>query len=160
MAKSITELAQDLRATVEDLGNGVTERRKGGLPDALRFYKMVKDEYDIFELQRKKIGELLESLSRNTIPEMMTEEGVRTVTLDDIGYRFTISHRWSCTILEKDKGIGWLKENGQGALVFETVSAQTLAAWAKQMEEDEGKSPPTDIFKTGQMAFTSVTKAR
>lgn len=160
MYDTLAELTHSLRATLEGIQAETMERRKGELPAALRFYKTIKDEYDDFEAVRKKIGETLESLSRGTIPEMMAEEGVRTITLDDIGYRFTISHRWSCTLLEKDVGIDWLKSHGHEALVFETVNAQTLAAWAKKMVDEEGKEPDPAVFKTGTMAFTSVTKAR
>lgn len=157
--KQIEQLTPQVRQAVEDLQTAIVGVRVGELAPALRFYKAAKDAYDIFELQRKKIGELLEGLSRNTIPEMMVEAEVRTITLDDIGYRFTVSHRWSCTIQDKDAGIPWLKANGYEALVFETVNAQTLAGWAKKMVEEEGKEPEPSIFKTGTMAYTSVTKA-
>lgn len=160
MYETLADLQISLRATLEGIQAETAERRKGTLPEALRFYKVLKDEYDEFETVRKKIGETLEGLSRNTIPEMMAENEVRTITLDDIGYRFTISHRWSCSMVDKDAGITWLKENGLAPMVFETVNAQTLASWAKGLVEDEGRDPPAELFKTGQMAFTSVTKAR
>lgn len=134
-------------------------RTKSKLSDALRFYKTLKDDYELFEEVRKKIGQMLEDLSRETIPARMAEEDVRTVTLDDIGYRFTVSQRLSCSMPDKDAGISWLKSHGHGAIVIETVNAQTLASFAKTQVEETGVDLPPDIFKMSSMQFTSVTKA-
>lgn len=155
----LVEMRDVAIGAVDDLTMTIETVRKGSLPDALRFYKSVKDEYELFEIERKKIGQMLEDLSRTTIPDMMDEQGVKTITLEDIGYRFTVAQRWSCSMLDKDAGIQWLKDNGAAPLVFETVNAQTLASYAKQRVEDEGFDLPVDIFKTGTMNYTSVTKA-
>lgn len=159
MGNVLLQMQVDAEEAVADLTARIEEIRKGGLPDALRFYKDVKDGYELAEVERKKVGQLIEDLSRTTIPDMMDEQGVKTITLEDIGYRFTVSQRWSCSIIDKDAGIPWLKENGAAALVFETVNAQTLASYAKGRVEDEGFDLPVDIFKTGTMNYTSVTKA-
>lgn len=135
------------------------DAKKGKLSDALRFYKTLKDDYEALDEQRKQIGQLLEDLSREGLPNMMAEEDVRTVTLDDIGYRFTVSQRQSCSMVDKDAGIAWLKTNGHGGLVQETVNAQTLGAFSKTYAESAGADLPTDIFKVSIMQYTSVTKA-
>lgn len=151
----------DISAAVRAIQAHIIEIKRGKLSDALRFYKDTKDEYNRLDALRKELNEALESLSRNGLPEMMADEGVRTVTLDDIGYRFTVSHRYSCSMVNKDtvKGINWLKENGHGDLVIETVNSSTLASFAKSQLEESGEELPTDIFKTSLMAYTSVTKA-
>ena len=44
----------------------------------------------------------------------------------------------------KDKPVGfqWLREQGHGGLITETVNASTLAAFAKNMMDTEGKELP------------------
>lgn len=149
-------LTHDVKIVEEEVSN----IKKAKLTDALRFYKTLKDEYEALDEQRKKIGEMLEGLSRNSIPDMMAEEDVRTVTLDDVGYRFTVSQRVSCSMVDKDGAIDWLKANDQGAIVIETVNSGTLASFAKSYVEDKGADLPVEFFKMSTMAFTSVTKAR
>lgn len=159
MLYGLEKMRDEAIRAVDDMTVAIEAIRKGNLPDALRYYKDVKDAYELAEVERKKVGQLIEDLSRTTIPDMMDEQGVKTITLEDIGYRFTVAQRWSCTIVDKDKGIPWLKENGAAALVFETVNAQTLSSYAKGRVEDEGFDLPVDIFKTGTMNYTSVTRA-
>jgi hypothetical protein len=149
-----------LRAVADELEGLTAQIRRGGLPDALRFWKLTGEEYDQFDKERKRIYEALESLSRKTIPEMMEEQGIKTITLEDIGYRFTVSQRFSCSMPDKEAGMAWLKANGLGDLIQPTVNAQTLSSAAKKRLEDEGLEMPTDLFNTSYMAFTSATKAK
>ena len=155
---------EELTNYVESLNTAVSadldRLRRGKLTDVLRYYQDAKDSYDAFEKHRKKLGEMIESLSRNTIPEMMSEEGVGTVTLEDIGYRFTVSQRVSCTIQDKEAGYAWLRETGNESLITETVSSSTLSAFAKDYVEESGKDLPPEIFKLSSLVYTSVTKAK
>jgi hypothetical protein len=68
-----------LRAVADELEGLTAQIRRGGLPDALRFWKLTGEEYDQFDKERKRIYEALESLSRKTIPEMMEEQGIKTI---------------------------------------------------------------------------------
>lgn len=149
----LTALADEVEAAVEGV-------KKGKLPAALKYWKLTTDEYEAFDKQRKRLYQALEDLSRKTIPEMMAEEGVKTITLEDVGYRFTVSQRFSCSMPDKEAGMEWLRQNGLGDLIQPTVNAQTLSSAVKKMIEDEGREPPEDLFNTNYMSFTSATKAR
>jgi hypothetical protein len=88
----------------------------------------------------------------------MREHGVKTITVEGVG-RVSLSNRWSASMLDKTAGMEWLRETGNGSLIQETVNAQTLAAFAKDLNETKGMELPADIFKTGIMTYTSITKA-
>lgn len=150
---ALTQLADEVTEMVEGV-------KKGKLPAALLYWKLTSDEYEAFDKQRKRIYQALEDLSRKTIPEMMAEEGVKTITLDTIGYRFTVSQRFSCSMPDKEAGMEWLKANNLGDLIQPTVNAQTLSSAVKKMIEDDGIEPPAELFNTNYMSFTSATKAR
>ncbi len=135
--------------------------RRGKIQDACRAYKRLRDAYEELDTVRKKINEQIENLSRVTIPEMLAENEVTTITLEwgDLKYRFTKSTRMSCSMVDKDAGMQWLREQGHEDLIQETVNASTLAAFAKNQIEKEGIDLPTGLFKVSTMSFTSVTKA-
>lgn len=106
---------------------------------------------------REAISELEDNMSRNNVPEVMREAGVKTVTVIGVG-RVTVSHRFSCSMLDKDAGIGWLKNNGHSGLVQETVNSATLGSFAKDLIQNQGKELPVEIFKTSINPYTSITK--
>jgi len=106
---------------------------------------------------REALYEMEQRLSWEQVPDVMRENNIRTTTIEGVG-RVSLSNKWSCSMLDKEVGMDWLRGNGAGELIQETVNAQTLAAYAKSLNE-EGKELPNDIFKTGTMTYTSITKA-
>lgn len=107
---------------------------------------------------REALSQLEEMMSRELIPTVMADHNVKTVTIVGIG-RVTVGHRYSCTMLDKSEGIKWLKDNGHGDIVQETVNSSTLAAFSKNLLENEGIELPDNIFKVGTSPYTSITKA-
>lgn len=134
--------------------------KKGKLPDALRYWKTLSDQYEELDKERKRIYQVIEDLSRKALPEMMAEEGVKTISLDDIGYRFTVSQRFSCSMPEKELGMEWLRNNGLGDLIQMTVNAGTLSSAVKKRIEDDGLDVPAELFNTNYMSYTSATKLK
>lgn len=111
---------------------------------------------------REALSDMSDSLSRVVIPDLVTN--LRNTTgekppfnIEGVG-RVSVSYRYSCTMLDKAVGVQWLKDHEQGGIVQETVNAQTLAAFAKDLLENQGKELPPDIFKVGTSPFTSITK--
>jgi hypothetical protein len=163
-----------LHAPIVRLGNGavalaaiaghveeeIAGIKKMPLQDVLRYWHLLSDAYEALDKERKRVYAAVENLSRGTIPEMMQEQGVRSMTLDDLGYRFTVSQRFSCSMPDKDAGMKWLRENGLGDLIQETVNSGTLSSAMKRLIENEGREPPADYFNTNYMSYTSATKAK
>lgn len=108
---------------------------------------------------REALKDMEDRLSREVVPDVMKLHNVKTITIEGVG-RVTVSHRYSCSMLDKELGIMWLKDNGHGGIVQETVNSSTLAAFSKNLLEEEGKELPEDIFKVGTSPYTSITKAK
>lgn len=130
--------------------------------DTIRFYHKFDQAFEALSEMKKKLNDVSDFLSRDTIPELMRAAGVKTITVEGVG-RVTVSHRFSCSIIDKTDtkpAYDWLRANGLGDLIKETVNFQTLSATAKNLIEEEGRELPPDIFKTGTSAYTSITATK
>lgn len=153
-------------ATLGTVGTKIVEETRainkdGDLHTKIRNFDDVRHAVDQIKEVREALAELSDTLSREVIPEAMREEGIKTVTIIDVG-RVTISSRYSASIIEgkKAEAFTWLRQSGNGSLIQETVNAGTLSAFAKNLLEENGRELPSDMFKTGSMAYTSITKAK
>jgi len=155
-------------AALREINAGMEEaiailRKSGDLPEVCRAYKAMQDAYDALDVQRKALYEKLEGMSRGTIPEMLTEEGVSNITLeygDGLKYRFGKNQRMSCSMPDKVGGMDWLRTNGGEGLIQETVNSSSLSAFAKDYVTQHGKDLPDDYFRVSTLIYTSITKAK
>jgi hypothetical protein len=133
--------------------------RSGDHVELVRHYRDLKDTNDLIKEAREALSEMADLLSTRDIPEAFRKAGVKTTTIEGVG-RVTVSYRFSCSMLDKELGMAWLRSNGHEGLIQPTVNAQTLGAFAKNLIETEGKDLPDDIFKTGQSPYTSINKVK
>lgn len=124
----------------------------------IKHFNQLRIANALIKESRDALGDMAERLSRELVPEVMREHNIKTITIEGVG-RVSISHRFSCSMLDKELGLNWLRENGHGGLIIETVNSSTLGAFARSQLEEEGEELPTDIFKTSTSAYTSITKA-
>lgn len=125
----------------------------------LRHFHSLRNVNSLIKEAREALSQIEDNLSTRDIPDAMKAHGVKTVTIEGVG-RCTVSYRFSCSMLDKELGIKWLKDNGHGGIVQETVNSSTMGAFAKNLLETEGKELPDDIFKTGTAPYTSITKVK
>jgi hypothetical protein len=106
---------------------------------------------------KSRMGELHKRMKEEIVPKKFTEQGISSITVE--GYRYTVSAQARTTIQKdkKDEAYGWLRNNGLGDLVTETVNSSTLSATAKTLMAD-GIDLPDDIFNVYTFENTSVTK--
>jgi hypothetical protein len=155
----ITEALELVENKLKQINMTLAEKIKavedaGDLNELLRLFNRTRNAYEEVDEQRKKLFTQLEYLSRNAIPEQMAEKGVTSITLDH--FRFTVNSKSTTSITDKDAGYQWLKENGHGDIIKESVNANTLAAFARSYLEEHDKDLP-EFFKTSYMKYTSVT---
>ena len=153
---SITNDLQIMVATVREYLAGAKKQR---LSDCLIKYQRLNEEYDALDSERKKIGAMIEEMSRQIIPEMMSEEGIKTITIEEVGRRFTVANRISASMPDKEGGMAWLRENGHEDLIQETVNSSSLSSFAKSYMEDAGMDLPEGLFKISTLRYVSSTKA-
>lgn len=150
--------ARLVRQFVAEFQAEVLEIRRSPLAEALTQWTLTDDDYEELNEARKEIYALLETLNKGTLPEMMQDSKTKTITLSNVGRRFTVSHRLSCSMLDKEKGVEWLIANGGDAIPKLTVNAQTLSSFAKARIEKQGLDMPEDLFKVSTVSQVSATK--
>lgn len=113
---------------------------------------------------RDALREMSDHLSHTVIPDVFDAVRERTgekppFTIEGVG-RVSVTHRWSASIVDKEVGLQWLRDNDYGDIIMETVNSSTLAAFAKDLTENQGIDLPPEIFTVGTKPYTSITKAR
>lgn len=133
----------------------------GELPptEQLAHYYRLKMAREALDAQMKRLTKFHQHQQYNVMPQMMIRSNIRTFTDQELGIRFGMSSRYSAKMLNKEKGFDWLRSEGQGALIQETVNAQTLGAFAGRYVEETGEELPDDIFDVKQVIYTTTTKA-
>ncbi len=161
-SSALSFMAKDLEKIAQAVAPRAQECEQSDVLQVVRAWHHLRSSYEQLDAHRKQIGETLERMSREVIPTLMEEAGVKTVTLDDVGYRFTVSARLSASIPQdvKADAYDWLRENDYGDLIIETVNSSTLASFAKNLIEEEGKELPPELFKLTTMKYTSATKVK
>ena len=136
----------------------------GDYVDVIRHYSDVRIATAQIKEAREALNQMEERLSREIVPDFVRrakeERGVKTpIVLEGIG-RVTVSYRFSCSMLDKEMGLNWLRSNGHEGLIQPTVNSSTLSAFARDMLENQGFELPPEIFKVGTSPYTSITKVR
>lgn len=109
----------------------------------------------------KPLADLFEDYKGRRIPALFEQEGVPNVPLAE-GYRVQQSSRFYASIIaeKKNEAFAWLRDNGLGDIVAETVNAQTLSASAKVLRDDKNIELPDEFFKTADVPNTSVVSTK
>jgi hypothetical protein len=150
----ISELIDEVKIAASD---GASNAKSGSLAEACRLYFYLSEEYDKLDEVRKKIGLQLEHMSREVIPDIMTEEETSSITLEDVQRRFTKSTRTTASMADKEAAMAWLRSIGKGDLIQQSVNSSSLSSFAKQfMIETQTELP--DSIKVNHMTITSVNK--
>jgi hypothetical protein len=96
----------------------------------------------------------------NVIPGILDDQGVSTITLDDIGRISLTSDIFASIPSEfKDQAWDWLRENGHGDIIKETINAGTLKAVLKAVIT-KGEQLPEGLFKVTPFSRASITKVK
>lgn len=132
--------------------------------EVIKHFNNVRLAAEQIKEAREAINDMSDNLSRVIIPDIIANLRERTgekppFNIEGVG-RVSVAYRFSCTMIDKNEGINWLKNTGNGGIVIETVNSATLSAFAKDLLENQGKELPADIFKVGTSPYTSITKAR
>lgn len=148
---NLEEFEQGLIAWIDEV------KASNELPPLLKMYYKIDEAYDRLDDVRKRVYALLENINRQIIPGKMEDAAVKTISLTDIGRRFTVSQRMSASMVDKPRGMEWLNTEGHGDMIQPTVNASALSSFFKQWIQDTGREAP-EHFKISTMTLTSVTK--
>lgn len=126
--------------------------------EVIRHYDQLRQATALIKESREALEQIEMKLSREHVPDVMRAHKIKTITVEGVG-RVSLGTRWSASMPDKPAGFDWLRANNHGGIIIETVNAQTLAALAKELNE-EGIDLPTPTFTTGTLTYTSITKVK
>lgn len=111
------------------------------------------------EDELKLINKEFDFLRITKVPAKMEEDGVDRITVAGVGrVSLTADMHVSVKADMKDKFYEWLRDNGRGDLLQETVNASTLKAAVKGMYKN-GEEIPDDMLNVSPFTRASITKA-
>lgn len=126
------------------------------IPKTVAHFAALQDTVDDLAKKISALKKHVDALSYEILPTMFSNQDVKTIKLDNIG-RVTVNVRWTASMIDKQKGMEWLKTSGNEGIVIETVNAMTLASFAKT-ETLAGKPLPDHLFRVGTAQHMSITK--
>ena len=126
------------------------------IPTTVAHYAALRDTVKDLAAKIAALQKHVDSLSYEIIPTLFMNHNVKTITVNDVG-RVSINVRWSASMLDKSKGLEWLRTSGNEGIIQETVNAMTLASFAKT-ETLAGKPLPEHLFRVGTAQHVSITK--
>jgi len=124
----------------------------------IKHYDQLRQATALIKESREALEQIEMKLSREQVPEVMRAHNIKNITIEGVG-RVTLGTRWSASMPDKQAGFDWLRQNGNGGVIQETVNAQTLGALAKELNA-EGLELPAPTFTTNIMTYTSITKVK
>lgn len=106
---------------------------------------MLADDLKILKDRKADLKDELSSLeaeiteTEQLLIQRMSEE--ETSSFARAGFKYYMSTRVFASPSDKDNLFSWLKENGYGDLVQETVNSNTLSSWVKEFINENGELP-------------------
>ena len=100
------------------------------IPTTVAHYAALRDTVRDLAAKVAALQKHVDSLSYETLPTMMGNQSVKTITVDNVG-RVSINVRWSASMVDKEAGMQWLRDTGNEGLIIATVNAGTLSSFAK-----------------------------
>lgn len=156
LAKAVIRLNEE----AEKIEAWLSEAResKTSVKDLAVAMFMVKGTYDLLDPAVKRLYHVANSLDKGVIPSRFEEEGLDQIRVPEIARSFSIRQGVSASMVDKEKGMEWLREMGAEDLIQQTVNSGTLAAYCKNLLTDQGIEPPPDVIKVTTYNSISVTK--
>ena len=104
--------------------------------------KAIKERIDRGEELLKELKAERDKLELSVLPGLMENAEIESVKLEGIGTLYTVTKpKVSVLVADQPAFYSWLKENGHGDIIKETVHYQTLNSWAKEILEQGNPVP-------------------
>jgi hypothetical protein len=120
--------------------------------------RVMKDRHEDLKASASSVWEVYEKLSMRIVPPVMQDSGIRTMKIDGVG-RLQLGEVFNAKIVaDKQTGYEWLRANGLGDLITETVNASSLKASLKDWLKKGKASPPEDIIEINVLPQATVVR--
>lgn len=108
-------------------------------------FRTHRDEKDRLESLTRDENKLLDELE-TMILRIMEARGLTSLRKEGVGLISVVPNPWP-KVLEFDKMVAWLTENGHDGIAKMNINAQTLRSWVKEMKENGTELPPPDVME-------------
>ena len=144
---------------VEKMEEYVNWLRPLGISELVREQDTISFTLDRLEEIKKEFNKIYDLLRLSILPDKMDDEGITTVTVAGTG-RATIQSDiyFSISKDNRDDAHDWLRNNGHGDVIKETVNSSTGKALAKELIK-KGEDMPSDLFKVTPFSRVQITRA-
>ncbi len=138
--------------------NDFEEKYNGkNLAQVAASFKSLREKHADLKEQAADIWKEVDYLRMTAIPELMEEMGIDTVKLTDIG-RISLQTQASCSTLDKNKLMDWLREHDSEDIISDTINSSTLKSFVMHRIADGEEIPPDDIIKFKPFQVATITK--
>lgn len=126
----------------------------------LHEFKAAKDFKDAVDLIDKEAGRVYDYMRLAAIPNRFEAENIKNVTVAGIG-RVQLAGDLYAGIApgKNEEAFEWLRDNGRGDLVKETVNSTSLKAVLKSIMVKGEEELPEGVFKAEPYTRASIVKA-
>lgn len=123
-------------------------------------FKAAKDFKEAAEAIEKEANRVYDYMRLAAIPTRFEEDGISNIKVDGVG-RVQLAGDLYAGIApgQQERAFEWLRDNGRGDLVKETVNAGSLKAVIKSIMVKGEEELPEGMFKAEPFTRASIVKA-
>jgi N12 class adenine-specific DNA methylase len=155
---SVTEAVAEL--TKEQIIQNFYKEIEGlNLTYKIKVMNQLRLEKEALKTRKTIIEAKYDAIRLNVIPSAMEELDISTVSVDGVG-RVSLTPDIYCSIPQVSKmgAWTWLRQNGHGGIIMETINAGTLKATLKSIIKKGKEVLPPTLFKVTPFTRASITK--
>tara|TARA_Y100000310_G_scaffold324866_1_gene387314 strand:+ start:6373 stop:6903 length:531 start_codon:yes stop_codon:yes gene_type:complete len=145
-------------AALERQEDILKENRKVTPAEAAKFLFEVKEFHKKLDAITKRFYHVMNRTDKTHLPKRMEEYDVDKIRIPSLARSFSVLEKTSASFVDKEAGFKWLRDNGHGDMIQETVNAGTLAAFCRSLLSEEGIEPPSEIIRVNSYNAISITK--
>jgi hypothetical protein len=141
-----------------ELTNEFSEYDALTLNELITAMDAVQKQKEVLEDQLKAVNKRFDFLRISKIPTKMDDEGVSNINITGVGrVSLTADMHVSIKTEMKESFYVWLRDNGRGDLLQETINPSTLKATVKGMFKG-GQEIPEDLLNVSPFMRASITR--
>lgn len=146
----------DIESILNDLNEAITKAEHFHtsedydaieISEIARRYWVTKELYDRAKECSTRLYGIYNSFDKAIFPGQLEKRDLDMVRLPDLARSFSIRTNVSASMLDRERAMEWLRDNGHGDLIQETVNAGTLASFARNLQIEHGVDLPEYLFK-------------
>lgn len=113
------------------------------ITELAREMKDIKEALDDMEAKRKSLQARYDEIRKRELPDALATAGLANIRLDT-GELFSPRQEVYANVLAANRPAFhfWMRDNGHGSLIQESINPQTLKAWAREQVENGRELPP------------------